>query len=795
MRGALLGFVAGAALLQQQAALPSSLVLVLLLVVALGMLWLAVRLRHPHVQVLGCLLCGVLAGFAWAGVLAQIHLSRALPAEWEGRDVVLVGTIDSLPHRFERGVRFHFAIEDVDGTELPSGFPKRVALSWYSAFRDEAPRPLPELHPGERWRLTARLRRPHGNANPHGFDYEVWLLEQNLRATGYVRPGPQDARLASFVPGIGHAVERARAVLRERIQAALPGREYAGAIIALVIGDQRAIEQSDWEIFNRTGVGHLISISGLHITMIAALVASLVQALWRRSLFTPFQLPLWLPAQKAAALAAAFSALLYVLLAGFGVPAQRTLYMLTVVAAAMWCGRITNVSHVLCLALAVVVLLDPWAVLQPGFWLSFSAVAIILLTTVGRPSAAKSDWRGRLAGAARLQLAITFGLVPLTMLLFAQISLVSPLANAVAIPLVSLFVTPAALIGSVLPMPLAEVVLGVAHDALALLASMLQWLSALPLAVWSAPAPSWWVFLLALAGAAWLLSPRGWPARAVGGVCLLPLLMGQPDAPPPGTFRIVAFDVGQGTAVLVETAGKRLLYDTGPVYSPGSDAGSRVILPYLKGRGIQRLDAMIVSHVDSDHAGGAASILDALAVDRMSSSLSLDHPLVLRQSDHRRCEAGQSWEWDGVRFEMLYPDPAVYASSKWKPNARSCTLKISNERHAILLPGDIEAAQEGHLLAAGAKRLRANVLLAPHHGSGTSSTLPFLEAVRPELALFQVGHDNRYGHPKPDVFQRYGDLGVRRLRTDESGAVTLHVGESMALRAWREDRARYWYGR
>jgi len=795
MRGALLGFVAGAALLQQQAALPSRFLLVALLCAALGSLAAAGRMTDARLGVAVRALCGVLAGFAWAGLFAHACLTRALPPQAEGTDIVLVGTVDNLPYRFERGVRFHFTVESVDGEPLPERFPQRVALSWYASYGAEPVQPLPEVQPGERWRLTVRLRRPHGNANPYGFDYEAWLLERGLRATGYVRADVRNARLDAYVPGFGHAVERARAALRARIHAALPEHEYAGAIVALTIGDQRAIAQSDWDVFNRTGIGHLVSISGLHITMISALVAAIVQALWRRSFFTRLQLPLLLPAQKAAALAGVCAALTYVLLAGFGIPAQRTLYMLCVVAAALWLGRIASVSHVLCLALAVVVLLDPWAVLQPGFWLSFGAVAIILYTTVGRQREAAADWRSRLKAAARIQWAITLGLVPLTMLLFAQISLVSPLANAIAIPLVSLFVTPAALVGSVLPLPLARVVLGAAHWLIAMLAQVLEWMSGWQAAVWNAPVPPWWVFLLAVAGMVWLLAPRGWPARALGFVCLLPLLLARPAAPAPGELWVTAFDVGQGTAVLLETAHRRLLYDTGPAYSPEANGGNRVVLPYLKGRGIHHLDALIVSHSDSDHAGGAAAILDALPVDRMHSSLAADHPLVRRAPVHSRCVAGQSWEWDGVRFEMLYPDPAVYASSKWKSNARSCTLKVTSGRFAMLLPGDIEAVQEEHLLAAGAATLHAQVLLAPHHGSGTSSTLPFLQAVHPEVALFQVGHANRYGHPKPEIYRRYGELGARRLRTDETGAVMLRFGDAITLRTWREEHARYWQSR
>lgn len=820
MRSATLGFVAGAALMQQQADVPSALLLSAILIFAAGFMWLSRSRGKLQWRAAGQLICGIGAGFAWAGLFALAHLRHELPPEWEGRDITLIGTIDSLPSRFERGVRFNFAVEEIVGEEVPASFPPRLALSWYSTFhRDELQR-VADPQPGERWQLTVRLRRPHGNANPHGFDYEVWLLEQNLRATGTVRPDQRlslkNTRLDPFVPGFNSIVQRSRAWLREKIHAALPEHEYAGVIVALVVGDQRAIDQSDWKVFNRTGVSHLVSISGLHITMISALFASLALALWRRSFFTSAQLPLLLPAQKAAALAGAASALLYVLLAGFGVPAQRTLAMLSVVALALWLGRITSVSHVLCAALGFVVLLDPWAVLQPGFWLSFGAVAAILYTSVGRAliltqTQAQADaqvraqrhgdlslrqrWMAGLHSAARTQYAVTLGLVPLTMLLFSQVSLASPIANAIAIPLVSFLVTPLALIGSILPMPLAEWVLGTAHWLVVGLARILHWLSALPVAVWSAPVPGWLMFAAAAIGVVWLLAPRGWPLRWLGVVAVVPMLANSASAPEDGQMWVTAFDVGQGTALLVETPNRRLLYDTGPAYSPESDGGNRVILPYFKGRGIYQLDAIIVSHSDVDHAGGALSIMEEIKVGWVSSSLPPDHAIVQRAAEHRRCESGQSWEWDGVRFEMLYPASVSYSSSKWKPNARSCTLKISVGPHSILLPGDIEAVQEDHLVSGDAERLRSSILVAPHHGSGTSSTQPFLEAVQPETALFQVGYRNRYQHPKAEVFERYASLGIKRIRTDDSGAVTMRFGERIDIVEYRTERARYWHGR
>ncbi len=540
--------------------------------------------------------------------------------------------------------------------------------------------------------------------------------------------------------------------------------------------------------------------------MIAGLFAGLVYWLWRRSFFTRAQLPLLLPAQKAAAIAGALMAFVYVALAGFGVPAQRTLYMLIVIAVALWFGRLTSVTHVLCLALGIVVLLDPWAVLWPGFWLSFGAVGIILFAGVGRlqyshmahkaqKETRQSKWRTAWKAASHTQYVVTMGLVPLTLLLFGQISLISPVANAIAIPLVSFVVTPLALAGSFAPAPLSGWLLQLAHACVAGLAACLEYLSKLSYAVWAAPIPATWMFVVAMLGTLWLLAPRGWPSRWLGLLCWLPLLCNQPTHPAEGQMIVTAFDVGQGMALLVETSQHRMLYDTGPYYSPESDGGNRVILPYLDARGIGRLDAIVISHNDNDHSGGALSIFQHLKVGKVMSSLAPDSPIVIAAPGHQRCEAGQAWDWDGVHFEMLHPDAAGYDNEKLKPNARSCTLKITLGTQSILLPGDIEAPQEQALLSSSAEKLHATVLLAPHHGSGTSSTAAFLQAVQPELSLFQVGYRNRFRHPKAEVFARYGDLGINRLRTDESGAITLQFGAGLQFYEYRREHARYWYGR
>lgn len=805
MRTAIIAFVLGVAALQQQAVLLNHWLLFALLLCALVGLLLCWRFRNSALRTwlrqLGLLIVSFLFGFAWASLFAQNYLAQELPTEWEGRDLTLIGTVDSLPHRFAQGVRFNFAIEKTwPDAALAERLPSKVSLSWYASPQSTDNFAIGDVQPGERWQLTVRLKRPYGNANPLGFDYEVWLLEQGVRATGTVRPegASKNQRLASFVWSVGNLVEYSRAVLRARIHEALPAAPYAGVLVALVVGDQREVSQSDWKVFNRSGIGHLVSISGLHITMVAGLFAGLLFYLWRHSFFIGARLPLLLPAQKVAALGGALMALLYVALAGFGVPAQRTLYMLLVLALALWMGRLTGISHILCLALGVVVLLDPWAVLWPGFWLSFGAVAVLLFAGSGRLALPPSNnWRESLRrawnSASATQYAVTVGLVPLTLLLFAQISLISPLANAIAIPLISFVVTPLSLIGSVLPAPLSSWLLQLAHACVASLALFLQWLSAYPLAVWALPVPQFWMFALAMLGTLWLLAPRGWPLRWLGLICWLPLFLRDEIHPASGEMTVTAFDVGQGMALLIETAQHRLLYDSGPYYSPESDGGSRVLLPYLHARGIHALDTLIISHNDNDHSGGALSLLGQVQLGTVLSSLSLESAIVKASNLHQRCQAGQRWVWDGVVFEMLQPGAASYASNKWKPNARSCTLKISTAKFSILLPGDIEAIQEDELVHSIPEKLGATVLLAPHHGSGTSSTAAFLETVHPELALFQVGYKNRYHHPKQEVFERYADFGIKRLRTDEAGAITLQFGNTLAISEYRNEHARYWY--
>ena len=773
-------FVAGVWFLQQQAELPDfswAWLLPALLLLTLSIFLMPVR-GAGYARAVLISLFFLNAGFFWAAWLAQQRLVDSLPAEWEGRDIQLNGVVASLPQLNERGERFELDVEDVKTPQ--AGVPQHISLTWYLDRTDPEKSP-PQLHAGERWQFMVRLKRPHGNANPHGFDYEAWLLERNIRATGYVRESSVNIRLGEMVVRPAYLVERAREMVRERLKSVLADYPYSGVLVALAIGDQQSISQPQWRVFTRTGVNHLMSISGLHVTMVAGLVLALVYALWK----TSPRLMLLLPARKAAALSGVLAAFLYALLAGFAVPAQRTVYMLTTVAAALWLGKTSSASTVLCLALFVVVLLDPWAVLEPGFWLSFGAVAVIFLVVTGR--VARLNW---LRAWGQTQWAVTLGLTPLLLILFQQVSLISPLANAIAIPLVSFIIVPLTLLGVLPPL---DFLLIAAHQLTQWLMGMLEWMSALPDAVWQQHAPPAWTLLPAVAGVVWLLMPRGFPSRWLGWIGLLPMFLIVPPALEDGALKLTVLDVGQGLAVVAKTRNHALLYDTGPGFTTDNDSGNRIIMPYLRAAGIKNLDGVIVSHADFDHSGGAISVLDSVPVDWLDSSLPEDHPIRTHAQQSLACYAGQSWEWDGVRFEMLHPELSSYRNEKLKTNARGCVLKITSRYGAVLLPADIEKPSEQELLRRSPEQLRAEVLVAPHHGSKTSSTEIFLRQVQPKTVIFTVGYRNPFGHPKAEVVERYEMLGSKIYRSDFDGAVTIDFDSSgVTAQPYRLEHRRYW---
>ncbi len=801
IRLGILSFVLGTGLLQWQADLPAMFPAVFLFPLLVGVIVCWQGQARSVRFISRCLLLVFLlgCGYFWAAGKAHWRLADSLPEDWEGRDVQITGFVANMPLHTDRKVGFLFDVEQVI---TPQAYvPRRISLSWYNSWYNNSAGDgdrmvLPEINPGERWQMTVRLKRPHSTANPHGFDYEKWVLERNIRAIGYVREAGNNMRLDAISGWSLYRIEQVRSYIQKRFDRILQDQPYAGVLKTLVTGDQRAIPQDHWEIFTRTGTNHLMAISGLHISLVATLVYGLVYLLWRYSGF----LLLHMPARRAAVMVGLVAALGYALLSGFAIPAQRAFIMLAVVAVAVWQNRMTSSSMVLSIALFVVVLIDPWATLSAGFWLSFGAVAIIMLITVGRINVSGST--ARWAGWVRLQWAITLGLIPLLLILFQQLSIVSPFANAVAIPLISSIVVPLTLLAA---LPGLDFPLTLAHGVLSFVMAVLQWFSALPQSVWQQHTPPFWTIPMAIIGVVWLLLPgglglgffSGFPARWLGLLAILPSFLVLPDKPPEKALWLTVLDVGQGLAVVAQTHEHALLFDTGPSFGE-SDSGMRVIIPFLRGAGIRKLDAVIVSHADSDHSGGALSILDAVPVDTFFSSLDQAHALAqsarFATGRHIHCHIGQSWNWNGVLFEMLHPSPEIYQDPHRKTNPSSCVLKITTEYGSVLIPADIERQSEQHLLAHLSQQLPSTVLIAPHHGSLTSSSSAFVRQVNPDVAVFTVGYRNRFGHPRPDVVTRYQEIGAALLRSDCNGAIAIRFEPNgIAVSGWRQTTPRYWH--
>jgi competence protein ComEC len=760
MRSGTIAFLLGCLALQQLAQLPS-LAWCLLVVPLLLLTRRRAVLRLP---------AWLVAGFLWSLLRAGVELAQPFDAHLEGADCIVEGYIAGIPEVQQRGSRILFDItqlRDQDGAQAWTG---RVRLNWNQSAQ--------ELQVGERWRLRVRLKQAHGLMNPGGFDYEGWLYQQGIKATGSVRSDRDNQRLAAA--GWHYALDQLRQRVAAQLARAVPDSPYLGILTALVIGAQDGISALQWQVFTRTGTSHLVAISGLNITLVAGLMALLVRRAWA-----------WLPsatlrlaAPKAAVCAALLSAAGYAFLAGFSIPTRRALVMLAIALGARLCDRQLVPGRTLALALLVVLIMDPTAPLTAGFWLSYGAVAVLLYGMSGR-LAANVWWRQW----GRAQWLVALGLLPMTLVLFQRASLIAPLANLVAEPWMSLVVTPLTLLGTVLlPVSawLGTLVLRVASALLGGLWPLLVVCANLPGAYGSWALPATWIAAVAVAGMVLLLAPRGMPARAVGVVLLLPMLLVRPATPAPGAVWFTLLDVGQGLAAVVRTQHHTLVFDTGPRYSDSFDTGAAVVLPYLRNQGIDFLDMLLVSHGDNDHSGGAASILAGMPVAALLSSVPQRFDTL---AGH--CRAGQRWNWDGVEFRILHPDEA----SQWHGNNGCCVLLVQGQGGSVLLPGDIEADAERQLLAVQDGALHATILVAPHHGSSTSSTRDFIVNVAPRYVLFPVGYRNRYRFPRPDVLARYAELGAQRLDSDVEGAIGFRIDPASGVSrpvSYRRSARRYW---
>lgn len=745
-----LSFLAGLLVVQQFSALPGSQWLIVVTVSAGIMAWL--RYWRWLFFVIGVL---------WAIVFAMIRLSDRLPESLEGINIPVKGIIVDLPEQDERQTRFDFMV-----TESAQKLPSKLRVSWY--FPDQA------IKAGQHWSFTVKLKRPHGSLNPGGFDYERWLFTQGVGAVGYVRPDSKPVLLGRDSAWINISVWRQS--ITDRLSFLLSGRPSLGLIKALTIGDGNGITQQQWDVFRKTGTTHLVVISGSHVGLIAGLAYFLVLKVWAWT-----GLLRWSP-QRVAAVAAMLVAVFYAGLAGFSVPAQRAVIMLAVVMLAIILQRNTRPFNTLAVALFVVLVYDPLAVLAVGFWLSFLAVSLIIYVVAGRLG--KS---GYLLEGIKINWATSVGLSPLLLFLFQQVSLISPLANFIAVPVISLLAVPLSLLAVVVMFSfplLATKLFMIVDSVLQGLWWLLVRLAELPLATISHAQPSVWALMFALPGVLLLLAPRGMPARWLSLIMFLPLVFTPANKPKAGSINMTLLDVGQGLSVVVQTENHWLVYDTGAKFSAESDMGRSVVLPFLRRQGADKIDRLIISHGDNDHIGGALSLIQGMPTEQVLTSA----PQQLSNYSPLMCEAGQSWTWDNVTFTLLSPQHPFVSD-----NDNSCVLKIESEQGAVLLTSDIETAAESWLVETYGNQLKANVLISPHHGSKTSSTYEFLQAVQPVYVLIPVGYRNQFGHPHQEVLDRYEKIKAQWLNTADSGAISLGVKDGLwQVQSLRDTESKYW---
>lgn len=725
------------------------------------------RGRRVGLAFVAALMAGVFVSASATGLRAVRYQAQGLVPALEGVDLVVTGEVATLPQRGADSDRFEFAVESATRDGQAVDLPPRLLIS---DFRGQGAGRT--WRAGHAWRLTVRLKRPHGASNPHGFDRERWLWEQGIGATGYLRDGPRDPAPVFLGARGSHPVEAARQWVADRIAARVQDPRSAGVLAALVVGDQAAIERSDWTLFRDTGVAHLMSISGLHVTVFAWLATACIGWGWRRWARVWPGVLLAVPAPRAAAWGGVAAAAAYALFSGWGVPAQRTVLMLALVVGLRQGVRQWPWPLVWLLAMVAVLALDPWALLQPGFWLSFVAVGILFASGARHKP-------GAVRGLLREQAVVTVALAPLGVLLFGQVSLAGLVANLLAIPWVTGVVTPLAMLGVLLPW-----LWDLAALAVQGLVAFLQWLGAWRWATLFWPIPPLPLALCSVAGGLLLVLRLPWSLRSGGLVLLAPMLVWAPPRPETGEFEVLAVDVGQGSAVLVRTAGHSLLYDTGPRYGPGSDAGDRVVVPLLRALG-EAPDTVVVSHRDSDHSGGSAAVRAAWPQARWLSSF----------GEGERCLAGLRWQWEGVDFELLHPSPEHFDSAgqgRLPSNAMSCVLRVGNGRRWAWLSGDLDAERETRL-ALAQPQLRADLLLAPHHGSASSSSPVLLNTLRPSVALVQSGYRNRFGHPATVVVDRYRARAMRWVASPQCGAALWRSEEPSRVHCHREAARRYWH--
>jgi len=749
-----LAFLLGVLLLQFFPHLPNAYWLVVILIGAL--------LFRKSIYMLGMTL-----GFSWCLLVAHYHTSWQLPQDLEGKTISIKGEIASIPEESRFNTAFLFSLKKINDQSAHG----LVRLTWHEKFH--------HLYVGDQWQYTSRLKQIHGTLNPDGFDYEAWAVQEGIRANGYITKSDDNKRLNHFF--WHHPLDRMRQSLKEKIERYLPSSATSPWVIALALGERHGISEEKWEVLRNTGTNHLMAIAGLHIGFMAGFMFFLGSFVWRR---IPF-LALKLPAQHAGAISALIIALIYSAMAGFSIPTQRASIMLFTFFLALFLRRKLMAWHAWSMALLLVLLINPLSVLDASFWLSFSSVALIIYGVSARLSPRGLWWK-----LGRIQWVIALGLVPCSIGLFQQCSLISFIANSIAIPFVGFLIVPCCLLGCLVllfSIKVGALILLFSDKMLSVLWMILSYFSHLSWASWFPAMPTYGMLITATIGVILLLLPIGSPGRWFGIVWLLPLCLYQPKTPLLGEMRFTLLDVGQGLSAVVQTKNHILIFDAGAKLGDNFDMGESVVVPFLHSLGAKKIDMLVVSHGDNDHIGGAAAIIQQFPV--LSAKTSVPNDLSKIRATY--CLRGERWVWDNVTFSFLYPSQ----DNLGLDNDSSCVLKISNGSQSILLTGDIEKFSEKYLIENNFSDLPATILVAPHHGSKTSAVDSFLEAVKPVIVLFPVGYRNRYHFPNPSVIEKYRDLGALQYDTAHAGAIEFLIPatqNTLVPKLYRQEHHHYW---
>lgn len=729
---------------------------------SLHWLWLSLPacflLQFKHLRYIAVFIFGGL----WTLFNTHLILNDRLKTEIAGKDIVINGIISSVPEQHLRRLRFEFEPESV--TEYP--LPNKIRLNWYH--------PLPKhFQAGEKWQLKVRLKPARGMMNPGSFDYEGWLFQQGIGATGYVRSSVDNHRI-TLAPS--YSINTLRQSLNKKVEALLPNSPNIGLIQGLTTGTRHNIEQNQWQVLRLSGTNHLLAISGLHIGLAATIGFFLFRFLWSLRANNL----LFLTANEIGSLGGFLFALFYAGLAGFSIPTQRALIMVATVMLAIIIRRPILGSHILAISLVLVLVFDPLSVLSAGFWLSFSAVAIILFVSQNRYPSLKWQW-------AKTHVLIAFGLSPLLLLFFMETSIVAPIANIIAIPFISILVVPLLLLASIclwLWPPFGEFLLHLVDRLLSLGWPFLDTLASFQFSHWQSFPIPFYYWISIITGCLLLLTPRYFPAKWLGIIGFLPLLLWTADKPNRGEFWFTLLDVGQGLSAVVQTHNHTLVFDTGPKFSDSFNTGTAIVKPFLQSQHISHIDTLIISHGDNDHIGGALPLINDVKTARILSSV----PSLLPNAS--ACYSDQEWQWDGVLFSIIHPALTDQGSE----NNLSCVLRISNSAGSVLLTGDIEKESEALLIQRYKSNLQSTLLIAPHHGSKTSSSLAFVNAVSPQLTLFPTGYRNRYHFPHDLISKRYSQKGITLLNSAEQGAIQFKFSTNAISKPkqWRQSNHKMW---